>query len=53
MAFDHVTIPMERLAELAEQARFLACLEEAGVDNWEGYSEAARKFIEGMNSEED
>lgn len=52
MVMTHVTIPMERLAELAEQARFLACLEEVGVDSWDGFPEALRRYEQGMNSEE-
>jgi hypothetical protein len=44
---------MERLADLVQQARFLACLEAAGVDSWEGFDEALRQFEQGMDSEDD
>ena len=35
-----VSIPLEKYRELLEQAHILRCLEQAGVDNWEGYSYA-------------
>lgn len=34
------TISARRLAYLEERDRILSALEEAGVDNWEGYSAA-------------
>ena len=33
------------LAVIDERLRWLACLECAGVDNWEGYDEARRMFL--------
>lgn len=36
----------QRIAKLEERDMFLQCLEEAGVDNWEGYSEAHRILAE-------
>lgn len=41
---EYVTIPLEEYLSLKEDSEFLADLEEAGVDNWEGYSEAHRQF---------
>lgn len=39
---DVVTIGAEELHDLRQEARKLRALEEAGVDNWEGYSHAMR-----------
>lgn len=33
-----------RLLELLQAESFLNCLEDAGVDNWEGYSEAMENY---------
>jgi hypothetical protein len=41
---DTITISREEYLTLKEDANFLACLEAVGVDNWEGYSEAAEMF---------
>lgn len=35
-----VTILQSEYNRLVEDSEFLACLQGAGVDNWEGYSEA-------------
>ncbi len=43
-----VTIPESEYNELKRDARWLACLENAGVDNWEGIS-----FAHELMSEED
>jgi hypothetical protein len=32
-----VVVPLQKYNELVEDARFLRCLREAGVDEWEGY----------------
>lgn len=37
-----VPVPMKRYQELLRAELELACLEEAGVDNWDGYSDAMR-----------
>lgn len=41
-----VTISQEEYDSLIEDQAFLQALEEAGVDNWEGYCEAQRIFDE-------
>jgi len=41
-----VTITLDEYEELLEAQRFLDCLEGAGVDNWQGYSEAVAFFEE-------
>ena len=41
----HVLVDVEYLRELEDQAVFLGCLEESGVDNWEGYCEAHRLYL--------
>lgn len=33
-----VSIPLETYHNLLQRSAILACLENAGVDNWEGYS---------------
>lgn len=48
MANGEVTISAERYVELLGDSRFLAALEAAGVDNWEGYNEALRIRDEGQ-----
>ena len=35
-----ITIGMEHYLQLLKDSEFLSRLEAAGVDNWEGYSEA-------------
>lgn len=37
-----ISIPIEEYNMLVEDSMFLCALEEAGVNNWEGYSEAIR-----------
>lgn len=37
-----VTITRKEYDQLRKDSDWLACLEEAGVDNWEGFEEAAR-----------
>lgn len=41
-----VTIPKKEYDELVRDSVFLGCLEGAGVDNWDGYSEAYRLMEE-------
>ena len=38
-------------ADLEDDVLFLSCLEGAGVDNWDGYSDA-REMFEGIKNEE-
>lgn len=47
---DTVTISVKRYEQLLEAERFLSAIEAAGVDNWEGYSEA---FIDDEDDIED
>lgn len=35
-----ITIPFDEYEELKERSEWLDCLDEAGVDNWEGIGEA-------------
>ena len=39
------TMTDSQLAIIDEKLRWLACLEIAGVDNWEGHGEARRMFL--------
>lgn len=41
-----VTISKEEYESLKEDARWLQCLENAGVDNWEGYDYARELWRE-------
>lgn len=41
---DTVTIPRAEYDQLVEDARFLACLQNAGVDNWDGFGFACEEF---------
>ena len=43
---DEVVIHRDELQELIDDAKFLECLNMAGVDNWEGY-EIAQEFMDG------
>ena len=40
----YVSVALSELAYLWERDSFLTCLENAGVDNWLGYSEAVEQF---------
>jgi hypothetical protein len=40
----HVLVALDYLKELEDYQMFLQCLEETGVDNWEGYDEANRLY---------
>lgn len=46
MTDETITIPLAQYNSLVEDAKFLDALNAAGVDNWEGYSEAYR-ILEG------
>jgi len=39
-----VTIPMTEYLSLKEDSLWRSCVEDAGVDNWEGFSYAMRDF---------
>ncbi|MFD2704672.1 hypothetical protein [Salibacterium lacus] len=41
-----VVITEEEYEMLREDGEFLACLEAAGVDNWDGYGEAIAMYRE-------
>ena len=43
---DLVTITREEYEQLVSCAKWLACLENAGVDNWSGYDYARELFHE-------
>ena len=40
-----ITITMQEYNDLMKDREFLDCLRTAGVDNWDGFSEAAEMFI--------
>lgn len=42
-----VTITEEEYISLQEDSHWLSCLENAGVDNWDGYDYAREIFQEG------
>ena len=37
---ENVVLSQEEYRSLMKDSQFLACLEQAGVNNWNGYSEA-------------
>jgi hypothetical protein len=39
-------VEARELHELIEDQKFLRCLEDAGVDNWEGYHQAMEMYNE-------
>lgn len=41
---DIIVISLEEYAEMKEELRWLQCLEEAGVDNWDGYDYALELY---------
>lgn len=47
-----VTLSLEYYSKLVEDSLLLDALHAAGVDNWEGYSEAVREVV-GEESVED
>lgn len=46
------TIPTDHYEELKENALFLQCLREAGVDNWEGFHQANLLYQAVTNGED-
>lgn len=51
MGEEKVTISKEEYEDLLEDQRLLMSLENAGVDNWTGYSYAMEEFHEGEADE--
>lgn len=49
---DTVTISRAELEKLRADSAMLAALEAAGVDNWEGYSEACRTVSDDEDEDE-
>jgi len=43
---EQVTIPVKVYKDLMDNILFLTCLQEAGVNNWEGYSYAQELYQE-------
>lgn len=41
-----IVVTQKEYDDLCERVAWLGCLEEAGVDNWEGYEEARRIWYE-------
>ncbi len=48
-----ITIPLDTYNILLDEELLLRCLEEAGVDNWEGYSEAVKLYRKRSNVSKD
>lgn len=44
MADNYVMVHKETIDDLRNDRKFLNCLEEVGVDNWEGYEEAVNLY---------
>ena len=49
MPEETVTIKKSEYEELLKDSNWLACLEAAGVDNWQGYDDAREMEREGSN----
>lgn len=43
---DNIELTLERYTELLNSHAMLIALEDAGVDNWEGYDEAMQNYNE-------
>ncbi len=48
-----ISIPASEYEDLKEDQRLLDCLRGAGVDNWEGYSEAVALFEDEGDADND
>jgi hypothetical protein len=46
-----VTVPKSRFEELERVERWLECLGEAGVDNWDGSDYAVQLYVERYSEE--
>ena len=44
MADETILIDVDEYEELQDAQLMLQCLENAGVDNWDGYSDAVREY---------
>lgn len=44
-----ITITRQNLEQLMDDSRFLEALKRAGVDDWDGYSEAVEIYREMIN----
>lgn len=44
MTEETITISLSEYQELLKESAFLTALEDAGVDNWEGYNNACETF---------
>lgn len=53
MGIDEVIISKDEYAGLLDALILLSCLEDAGVDNWSGYSEAMKNYVEIMSEGRD
>ena len=53
MTKETITISKEEYARLLEDSHFLQCLEDAGVDNWDGYSFSREMYNSEKNLEDD
>lgn len=49
---DNVTISKQEYDKLVEDSNFLECLQQAGVDNWDGYNFAREEFVARYGEEE-
>lgn len=56
MSDEMITITLKEYNRLKDQVSWLECLEDAGVDNWEGIEEAIdihrERFCEGEEDDE-
>ena len=50
---DTIAISKNKHDSLQQRALKLACLEDAGVDNWEGYGYAMEAYFEALEKNED
>ena len=48
---DTVTIPRDEYNRLLDDARWRACVEGAGVDNWDGFDWAMEEYYSGGDDE--
>lgn len=46
MIEETITIPLDEYEELKAEQKFLACLNDAGVDNWDGYDFAQEMYFD-------
>ena len=52
MSDQQITIPLDEYHSLLNDSHILACLEDAGVDNWEGYGEAMKLVRKGEEDDD-